>query len=258
MSQPLNRDRRRALRAIGVALAAGPVSAAVGCGSAGSASPTSPSSTTGSTTTTTTTTGTTPPTSGAVCVDAANETRGPYPDITGMLNNQAFYRSDIREGRSGLPLTVTLTVVNVRNNCAPVPGASVEVWQCDAEGHYSEYAQPGYNGSGQTFLRGLQITNASGQATFTSVYPGWYAGRATHVHVDVNVNGNRVKSTQMAFPEDVTRQVYASGVYAAKGQNPTTNTTDNVFSDGTSTEMATLSGSAGSGYTATLTVGVSI
>jgi protocatechuate 3,4-dioxygenase beta subunit len=173
-----------------------------------------------------------------------------------MINNQAFYRQDIREGKAGLPLTLVLTITNVRNACAPLAGAAVEIWQCDAAGNYSEYAQPGYNGTGQTFLRGLQVTNASGQVTFTTVYPGWYQGRATHIHVDVNMGGARVKSTQIAFPEDVTRQVYTSGVYASKGQNNTSNATDNVFSDGTSTELATLSGSVSSGYTATLTIGV--
>lgn len=141
--------------------------------------------------------------------------------------------------------------------CAPIAGATVEIWQCDADGHYSEYAQPGYNGTGQTFLRGLQRTDAGGRVTFVTIYPGWYQGRATHVHVDVTVNGTRVKTTQVAFPEDVTRQVYTSGVYAAKGQNTTTNANDNVFSDGTFTEMASVSGDATTGFTASLTIGVS-
>ncbi len=175
-----------------------------------------------------------------------------------MIGNQAFYRQDIREGRPGTALTLQLTIVDVRSSCAPVSGAAVEIWQCDADGHYSEYAQPGYNGTGQTFLRGLQVTNASGQVSFLTVYPGWYQGRATHIHVDVTVGGRLVKSTQVAFPEDVSREVYGSGVYAAKGQNPTTNARDNVFSDGTSTEMATLGGSPAGGYTATLTIGVAL
>jgi protocatechuate 3,4-dioxygenase beta subunit len=245
MSQEMYFDRRRALRALGAALAGGSVGATLACGD--SSSPTSP-------TMTTTGGGTT---SGA-CVEAASETRGPYPDQTGMINNQAFYRQDIREGRTGLALSLALTIVNVRTNCAPVANAAVEIWQCDAAGNYSEYAQPGYNGTGQTFLRGLQTTSASGQATFMTIYPGWYQGRATHIHVDVNVNGARVKSTQIAFPEDVTRQVYASGVYAAKGQGTTSNANDNVFSDGTSTELAALTGSVAGGYTASLTIGVSL
>jgi protocatechuate 3,4-dioxygenase beta subunit len=169
-----------------------------------------------------------------------------------MINNQAFFRRDITEGRSGLPLTLALTVVNANTACAAVSGVQVEVWQCDAGGTYSEYG----SGAGQTFLRGVQTTDANGQVTFTTIYPGWYAGRATHIHVDVYRSGAIVKSTQIAFPEDVTRSVYATGVYASKGQNSTTNAGDMVFSDGTAGEMATLSGSTASGFTASLQVGV--
>lgn len=192
------------------------------------------------------------------CVVSADETAGPYVDMLGMVNNQAFYRRDIREGRPGALLTLTLTVVNVRNNCNPVANANVEIWQCDAGGFYSEYAQPGYNGTGQTYLRGLQTSDAGGQVTFLTVYPGWYPGRATHIHVRVFLNGSAVKTTQIAFPEDVTAEVYASGVYAAKGQSPTRNASDNVFSDGIATELATVVGSVAAGYTATLTIGISV
>lgn len=253
MSTPANRHRRHALRTLGAAFVTAPLGA-LGC--SGGSSPTAPTATTGSSTTTTGTGGS--GTTGGQCVTSAEETRGPFPDQLGMISNQAFYRQDIREGRPGTPLSVTLTVVNTRNSCAPVANASVEIWQCDASGHYSEYAQGNYDGRGQTFLRGLQVTNAAGQCTFVTVYPGWYEGRATHVHIDVSVNGQRVKSTQMAFPETVTAQVYAQGAYAAKGQNTTTNARDNVFSDGTSTEMASVSGSPDAGYTATLQVGVAI
>ncbi len=83
-------------------------------------------------------------------------------------------------------------------------------------------------------------------------------GRATHIHVQVFVNGAVVKTTQAAFPENVTASVYRTGVYAAKGQSTTSNASDNVFADGTQTEMATLTGDTTSGYTATLTVGVSV
>ena len=175
-----------------------------------------------------------------------------------MLNNQAFFRQDVTEGRSGLPVTLAITIVNAAAGCAPLSGAAVEIWQCDAEGHYSEYSQPGYNGTGQTFLRGLQRTDAAGLATFRTVYPGWYQGRATHIHVEIYVNGRSVKTTQIAFPENVTAQVYRSGVYAAHGQNSTTNASDMVFADGTSTEMATLVGDTATGYTATITLGVSV
>ena len=196
-------------------------------------------------------------TSGASCAVIPSETEGPYPDKTGMISNSAFFRRDVTEGKPGLPVTLTLTVVNASSNCSPVSGANVEIWQCDAAGHYSEYSQPGFDGTGQTFLRGIQTTDGNGQVTFTTIYPGWYMGRATHIHVDVFRNGSLVKTTQIAFPENVTAQVYASGVYAAHGQSTTSNASDMVFSDGTQYEMATLTGNTTSGYTAALTVGIS-
>jgi protocatechuate 3,4-dioxygenase beta subunit len=238
-----NESKKLARREVLVALGASVGAAALAA--CGSSSPTSPST---ATTTPTTTT------NNVSCVVSASETRGPYPDTIGMINNAAFYRRDITEGRSGLSLTLTLTIVNVNNACAAVSGVQVEVWQCDAAGTYSEYGQ----GSGQTFLRGVQTTDAGGQVTFTTIYPGWYAGRATHIHVDVYRSGAIVKTTQIAFPEDVTRAVYASAVYASKGQNATTNASDIVFSDGTTGELASVTGNVASGYTATLQVGIAI
>jgi len=214
----------------------------------GCASPTSPSETsTGST-------GSTGGTNTANCVVTPEETAGPYPDRTGMLNNPAFFRRDVTEGRPGLPLSLTITVVNTKTSCGPLADAAVEIWQCDAAGNYSEYGQS----SGQTFLRGLQTTDSSGKVTFNTIYPGWYMGRATHIHVEIFVNGRTVKTTQIAFPESVSASVYRTGVYASKGLNATTNASDNVFSDGVQDEMATLSGDPTSGYTGTITIGVSV
>ena len=234
--------KRVARREVLAVLGAGIGAALAGCSSP--ASPTTNGSSGGS------------GTSATGCVTTASETAGPYPDKLGMISNAAFYRRDITEGRSGTPLSVVLTIVSVGNGCAPVANATVEVWQCDAAGDYSEYSQPGFNGTGQTFLRGLQTTDANGQVTFTTIYPGWYAGRATHIHIEVFVNGASVKTTQMAFPESTSASVYTTGVYAARGQNPTSNAADNVFSDGTSTELAAMAGSAATGYTATLRIGI--
>jgi protocatechuate 3,4-dioxygenase beta subunit len=154
---------------------------------------------------------------------------------------------------------LTITIVNSNNSCSPVANAAVDIWQCDAQGNYSEYAQPGYNGTGQTFLRGIQTTDASGRVTFTTVFPGWYQGRATHIHVEVKVNNSVVKVTQIAFADNVIAAVYASGVYAAKGQNPTSNSGDMVFTDSLASEMATITGGdTTNGYTAAFTVGVSV
>ena len=111
-------------------------------------------------------------------------------------------RSDIREDRPGLPLTLTITVVNANSACAPVAGASVEIWQCDVAGDYSQYGTVRQ----QTFLRGIQTTNASGQVTFVTVYPGWYQGRATHIHVEVTANGRSVKVTPDRVPGERQRR----------------------------------------------------
>jgi protocatechuate 3,4-dioxygenase beta subunit len=236
-------SRREALGMIG---AAGAALGTVAC----SDSPTAPSATaTTSTTSSTTTTTTTIPASTASCVVSPTETIGPYPSL------QDFVRSDIREGKGGTPLILAIKVVNTNNSCAPVPSAVVDIWQCDATGNYSQYGSE----RNLTYLRGLQTTGSDGVATFTTIYPGWYQGRATHIHVEVTVNGRSVKVTQIAFPEDVTAQVYRIGVYAAGGQNPTTNARDNVFSDGVANEMITLTGGdAASGFTSTFQVGVAL
>lgn len=223
--------RREALATIGVAGAA----LAIGCGGD---TPTSPSTTTP---TTTTTTGTS-----AACAVTPSETVGPFPSRVDLI------RSDIREGKSGTMLTLTISVVNANNNCAAVTDAQVEIWQCDAAGNYSQYGTE----TAQTYLRGIQPTNSNGEVTFTTVYPGWYQGRATHIHVEVVRNGASVKVTQIAFPESVNSAVYASGVYAARGSNPTSNTGDGIFADSLSSELATVSGDAASGYNATFRVAI--
>jgi protocatechuate 3,4-dioxygenase beta subunit len=194
------------------------------------------------------------------CKVIPDETSGPYPDKIGMLDNAAYMRSDITEGKAGLPLAMTFTVVNVAAGCAPVANAKVEVWHCDAAGDYSEYAnqQGGLDETGQTFLRGVQTTDASGKVTFTTIYPGWYMGRATHVHVEVFVNDASIKTTQMAFPAATNAAVYATGVYAARGDNPTSNESDMVFADGDTYELAGMSGDTTNGVASTLIVGVSI
>ena len=220
----------------------GGAAASLGCGSEGGTSPTTTDGTSG-------TTGG----SAASCAVAPTETIGPYPSLAN------FVRSDIREGKSGAPLTLTITVVNANNSCSPVANAAVDIWQCDAGGNYSEYSQPGYNGTGLTFLRGIQVSDSSGRVTFTTIFPGWYAGRATHIHVQVKVNNAVVKVTQIAFPESVIDAVYASGVYASKGRNPTSNSGDMVFRDSLASELATVTGGdPTTGYTATFTVGISI
>jgi protocatechuate 3,4-dioxygenase beta subunit len=133
-----------------------------------------------------------------------------------------------------------------------VANANVEIWQCDAAGNYSQYGSQ----TAQTYLRGIQTTNGDGQVTFTTVYPGWYQGRATHIHIEVVRNGVSSKVTQIAFPESANASVYATGVYASRGSNPTANARDGIFADSLDSEVASVSGDATNGYTATFRVGI--
>ena len=144
-------------------------------------------------------------------------------------------------------------MVNAANGCAPVPNANVEIWHVDAAGNYSQYGTQ----TTQTFLRGIQTTNNNGEVTFTTIYPGWYQGRATHIHVEVTMNGRSVKVTQIAFPESINNTVHANGVYASRGSNPMSNQADGIFADSLSSEIVTPTGSVGAGYAATFQVGIS-
>ena len=176
----------------------------------------------------------------AACAVTPTETVGPYPSLAD------FFRSDIREGKPGTPLTLTITVVSTGSSCGPVAGANVEIWQCDASGNYSQYGTQ----TQQTYLRGMQTTDANGQVTFVTVYPGWYQGRATHIHVEVVRNGVSSKVTQIAFPEATNAAVYGTGVYASRGANPTSNTRDGIFADSLNSELAAVSGDPATGLAA--------
>jgi len=219
-------SRRAALAAIGAAAGAALV---YGCGGD---SPTSPS-TTGTTTTTTGSANT-------VCAVTPTETVGPFPSRIDL------FRSDIRESKPGTMLTLTIKVVNVNSACAPVPNAQVEIWHVDAAGDYSQYGSQ----TAATFLRGIQTTNANGEVTFTTIYPGWYQGRATHIHAEVTLNGRSIKVTQIAFPEAVNNTVHTAGVYASRGTNPLSNQSDGIFADSLTSELVTPTGNPSAGYVA--------
>ena len=225
----VNPGRRRAL--FGVLGAAGAAVAAA----CGSSSPTSPLTEDGGTTSTNT-----------QCAVTPSETAGPFP------SRADFFRSDIREGKSGSLLTLTIKVVNVNGGCAPVSGAEVEIWHVDAAGDYSQYGAQ----TAATFLRGIQTTNVNGEVTFTTIYPGWYQGRATHIHAEVTRSGQSVKVTQIAFPESINNTVHSSGVYASRGTNPMSNLSDGIFADSLASELVTPSGSPASGYSATFQIGI--
>lgn len=208
---------------------------------------------------TTTTTGSTNGSSSSNCAVTPSETEGPFP--TKVPAN--FVRQDIRDDRTGVPMTMNITIKNANASCAVLAGALVDVWHCDKDGYYSEYGGSGMQSANYTkvdFLRGRQTTDANGLVSFTTVFPGWYSGRAPHVHVHIySASGKSLLVTQIAFPYDVTNTVYttAQAQGYTKGAQDTRNERDNVFSDGVTNELATLSGSVSSGYTLTHTIVVS-
>ncbi len=197
------------------------------------------------------------------CILIPSETAGPYPfDLSG---NSAMFRQDITEGNAGTPMNLTLTIVNINDSCSPILNARVDIWHCNKDGYYSEYGgQPGYLGTqshvGETFFRGIQLTDANGQVQFKTIYPGWYQGRVTHIHFQVFLNSVLRATSQMAFPDSLNTDVYNTSLYSTHGQNPTTNSSDNVFSDTSNTQyqIVTIAPDGLGGYDASLTIGISV
>ncbi len=213
------------------------------------------STTTGTGSTTTTTGSSTTTTTGSTaCTVTDTETDGPYPLYT--VRGSAIQRVDIREDRTGLQLDMTFTVQNVSNNCAALANARVDIWYCDKDGYYSGYSNQGYLGTqnnvGKTFLRGIQYADTNGQVRFIGIYPGWYTGRATHMHVQVYVDNTQKLTSQVAFPEDINTAVYTTALYSPHGQNSLKNANDSILRDSLSNELATVvANSATGGYTLT-------
>jgi protocatechuate 3,4-dioxygenase beta subunit len=198
----------------------------------------------------------------ATCILIPQETEGPYP--LNLSADATKFRRNITEGYAGTPLHVKLKVLNLNNNCAPITNARVDVWHCDKDGYYSGYTNSGYlgtrNGTGKTYCRGIQITDAQGEVEFETIYPGWYSGRVQHIHFQVFVNSVLRATSQLAFPETLNTTVNGTALYSAHGQNPTKNTNDNVFSDSANTayQIATMSPLLSGGYEAELTVGIAV
>lgn len=185
------------------------------------------------------------PAAQADCVLTPEMTEGPFYLDLNMI------RRDITEGRPGTPLTLDLTVVDAES-CVPLKDAAVDVWHTDASGEYS-----GVGGSprSSTFMRGIQVTDTEGKATFDTIYPGWYQGRAVHIHIKVSTGGNEVHTGQLFFPDDISNAVYEEGVYADRGEMDTTNQSDGIFSRGGSQSTMKMSRN-GNAYTGSLTLGV--
>jgi protocatechuate 3,4-dioxygenase beta subunit len=258
--------RRRALAFLGAAGAAG-VALLAGCGSDGDG----PSA--GTTSTTPTTGGASG--SGQVGGDGEipEETAGPFPadgsNGPDVLGESGVVRSDITSSfgssttvAEGIPLTMTLTVLEAGTG-EPLAGSAVYLWHCDREGRYSMYSE---GVEGENYLRGVQEAGADGKVTFTSIVPGCYSGRWPHAHFEVypsldaaTAAGDRLATSQLALPQDVCEEAYATDGYEQSVTNlaQVSLDTDMVFSDdGAATQMAGVTGSASSGYTATLDVPV--
>ena len=201
------------------------------------------------------------------------ETNGPYPaDGTNgvdVLNQSGIVRSDIRSSldggatAEGVPLTFTFTLSDLANGNAAYAGAAVYVWHCDAAGLYSMYSDAVID---ETYLRGIQVADAQGQVTFTTIVPGCYTGRWTHIHFEVypdaasatNVS-NQIATSQVAFPQDMLDAVYALDTYPGSARNLAqigSLSNDNVFSDGWDLEMGTFTGDPSTGYVGTLAVAI--
>jgi protocatechuate 3,4-dioxygenase beta subunit len=211
-----------------------------------------------STSTAETTSGAATETASTTCVVRPEQTEGPYYVDTGLD------RSDIREEREGVPLELTFNVSRVDEGdisaCGPLAGAVVDIWHCDALGEYSgveDNAAGGFDTRGETFLRGYQLTDENGVARFTTIYPGWYQGRAVHIHFTIRDSPQSQQgyefTSQLYFDDALTDEVYSQGPYAQKGERDLRNSEDGIFRGGGDELLLALTPS-GEGYAATFDI----
>ncbi|MCU6454695.1 intradiol ring-cleavage dioxygenase [Sphingomonas sp. A2-49] len=274
--------RRRALRWFA---GAGTAALVTGCGGsgtdAGSVAVVSGTATPAPTATPTPTPTPTATATASGCIVDPTETNGPYPadgtntasgSTSNALTASGIVRSDIRSSflgtttvATGVKLTLTLTVVNVNATCAPLAGYAVYVWCCDRSGNYSLYTA-----AAESYLRGIQVTDANGQATFTLIVPGCYSGRWPHVHFEVfstlaTATGGRYASlvSQLALPAAVCAAVYTdTTTYPASAANlaRVTLASDMVFGDNSAAQIAqqtpVLTGNVTDGYVGSATIGL--
>lgn len=189
----------------------------------------------------------------AICEASPRQTEGPFYFDIGEI------RREITEGKPGTPLLVALRFV-AAGSCEPIGDVFVDIWHTDAAGQYSGYPGQGddrADTSGETFLRGRQVTDAEGRVEFETIYPGWYPGRTVHIHFRAFTSEGRLIASQLYFPDEVSDAVFESEPYSARGPRGTTNTNDSVGRD--DADLQALMGqvtSTGDGYVVSLTVGV--
>ena len=212
-------------------------------------------------------------TAGGSCASIPEETAGPYPgdgsNGPNALALSGIVRSDIRASlggssavATGVPLTISLTLVDPTSSCAPVAGAAVYLWHCDALGRYSLYSS---GVTGESWLRGVQATDSAGQVRFTTIFPGCYSGRWPHVHFEIyptlasaTSSASKRATSQLALPQAPAAEVYATSGYNGSAANlaAVSLVTDMVFADGATLQTPAVTGSVSAGYEAALNVGV--
>lgn len=192
------------------------------------------------------------------CIVRPRQTEGPF------FVEDALERSDIRPdpltgvNTPGVPLRLAFRVSRASGvSCAPLANAQVDVWHCDATGHYSSVdPRPQQRGS---FLRGHQRTDAAGTAQFLTIYPGWYAGRAVHVHFKIRTQAasgaGREFTSQLYFDDAMNDRVLAATPYATHGRPSTRNADDFIFREGGRALLLDTT-KDGEGYAATFDIGL--
>jgi len=223
--------------------------------SAATAAPTTGAASTAATTATATTGATTVAASAPMCVVRPALTEGPY--FVDEKLNRSDIRSDPSDGsvKDGIPLVLTVAVNSIGNACSALSGATVDVWHCDAAGVYSDASDPSFNTKGKKFLRGYQTTDANGQVKFTTIYPGWYHGRAVHIHFKIRTSSGHDFTSQWFFDDGLSDTVLAQAPYAAKGARDTRNNQDGIYSGGGS-QLLLAPALANGTYSATFNIGL--
>ncbi|KQP57110.1 intradiol ring-cleavage dioxygenase [Agreia sp. Leaf283] len=265
-------SRRVVLSMLG--LGAGAVALAA-CSTGGSGSSAAGTATATATPTTTPTTSSTAAasTTAVPAGEIPDETAGPYPgdgsNGADVLEESGIVRSDIRSSlgggttAAGVPIALSLTILDMANNDAPFANVAVYVWHCDADGNYSMYSSGVEN---ETYLRGVQVADGNGTVSYTSIFPACYSGRWPHIHFevypaigDITDSANAIATSQVALPQDVCDTVYALSGYDGSSSNlsKVSLDSDNVFGDdGGALQLATVTGDATNGYQVALTVRV--
>ena len=197
------------------------------------------------------------------CVVRPELTLGPY--FVDEQLNRSDIRSEPSDGsvKEGVPLTLTVNVLDVANSsCTPIEGAQVDIWHCDAQGVYSGVSDQGFDTTGQKFLRGYQLTDATGKVQFLTIYPGWYQGRAVHIHFMIRTTGADGQSyefvSQFFFDDALSDQVFAQAPYASKGERDMRNADDNIYNGGGDQLLLAVTGDNTNGYAAAINIGLDL